>query len=70
MRRRFLFGKKNKTIYLTIEALEDDFTVSLSSNACEYCIGGGQWITLNANTSNCLWLLMSRKIELKQLCAI
>lgn len=26
--------------YLTIEALEDGLTVSLSTNACEYCVDG------------------------------
>ena len=26
--------------YLTIEALEDGLTASLSTNACEYCIDG------------------------------
>lgn len=35
--------------YLTIEALEDGLTVSLSSNACEYCIDGdGEWKSLSA----------------------
>lgn len=37
--------------YLTIEALEDDLTVSLSINACEYCIdGNGNWKSLSANS--------------------
>ena len=36
--------------YLTIEALEDGLTVSLSSNACEYCIDGdGEWKSLSAD---------------------
>lgn len=26
--------------YLTIEALEDGLTASLSTNACQYCIDG------------------------------
>ena len=37
--------------YLTIEALEDSLTVSLSRNACEYCIDeDGNWKTLSADT--------------------
>ena len=37
--------------YLTIEALEDDLTASLSVNSCEYCVDGdGNWKTLPANT--------------------
>lgn len=37
--------------YLTIEALEDGMTVSLSVNACEYCIdGSGDWVALPAAT--------------------
>lgn len=36
--------------YLTIEALEDGLTVSLSSNACEYCIDGdGEWKSLSVD---------------------
>jgi hypothetical protein len=35
--------------YLTIEALEDGLTASLSKNACEYCVDGdGNWKTLAA----------------------
>jgi hypothetical protein len=35
--------------YLTIEALEDGLTASLSTNACEYCIDGdNNWITIAA----------------------
>lgn len=38
--------------YLTIEALEDGLTVSLSDNACEYCVdGNGNWKTLAAGTA-------------------
>lgn len=37
--------------YLTIEALEDGLTSSLSTNACEYCVDGdGNWKTLSAGT--------------------
>ena len=35
--------------YLTIEALEDGLTASLSVNACEYCVDGdGNWKSLDA----------------------
>ena len=38
--------------YLTIEALEDGLTVSLSTNACEYCVDGdGNWKSLAADTT-------------------
>ena len=38
--------------YLTIEALEDGLTASLSKNACEYCVDGdGNWKSLSADTS-------------------
>ena len=38
--------------YLTIEALEDGLTASLSDNSCEYCVDGdGNWKTLAANTA-------------------
>lgn len=38
--------------YLTIEALEDGLTASLSVNACEYCIDGdGDWKSLAAGTA-------------------
>ena len=38
--------------YLTIEALEDGLTASLSTNACEYCVDGdGNWKSLSAGTS-------------------
>ena len=38
--------------YLTIEALEDGLTASLSVNACEYCVDGdGNWIDLPAGTA-------------------
>ena len=38
--------------YLTIVALEDGLTASLSVNACEYCVDGdGNWKTLSADTA-------------------
>ena len=38
--------------YLTIEALDDGLTASLSVNVCEYCIDGdGNWKTLAAGTA-------------------
>ena len=38
--------------YLTIYALEDGLTASLSTNACEYCIDGDEnWKTLSAGTA-------------------
>ena len=38
--------------YLTIEALEDGLTTSLSVNDCEYCIDGdGNWKSLTAGTA-------------------
>lgn len=38
--------------YLTIEALENGLTVSLSRNACEYCVDGdGVWNALAANAT-------------------
>lgn len=38
--------------YLTIEALEDGLTASLSLNVCEYCINGdNNWITIAAGQS-------------------
>lgn len=63
IRRRMLFKKKassggddvipepiiNIDNYLTIEALEDGLIVSLSTNACEYCVDGdGNWKALAA----------------------
>lgn len=37
--------------YLTIEALEDGLSASLSTNACEYCVDGdGNWKSLSAYT--------------------
>lgn len=53
MRRRFFNTTKGVDInnYLTIEALEDGLTASLSIKACEYCVDGdGNWKTLDANT--------------------
>ena len=38
--------------YFTIEALENELTVTLSRNASEYCIDNGEWITLSANTTS------------------
>ena len=49
MRRRFMNTKTSidVNLYLTIEALEDGLTASLSVNACEYCIDGdGNWKSL------------------------
>jgi hypothetical protein len=38
--------------YLTIEAIEDGLTASLSTNACEYCVDGdGNWKSLSAGTT-------------------
>ena len=42
---------KDMSGYLTIEALEDGLTASLSINACEYCVDGDDnWKTLDAGT--------------------
>lgn len=54
IRRRFLsiFNKNTIDDYLTIEALEDDLTVSLSLNDCEYSIDGiNNWKTVAAGTA-------------------
>lgn len=57
MRRRILLSrKKGASIdinsFCTFRALEDDFSVTLSRSACEYCINGdGQWIPLPAGTA-------------------
>lgn len=55
MRRRFIGTNKLDQFiskYLTIEALEDGLTASLSVNACEYCIDGdGNWKSLAKNTA-------------------
>ena len=57
MRRRFINNydqhiSTDINNYLTIEALEDGLTVSLSTNACEYCIDGdGNWKTIAINTA-------------------
>lgn len=41
----------NMDNYLTIEALDDGLTATLSINACEYCVDGdGNWKTLAAGT--------------------
>lgn len=45
-------GLINIDNYLTIEALEDGLTASLSTNACEYCVDGdGNWKSLAAGTA-------------------
>ena len=45
-------GVPDMSDYLTIEALEDGLTASLSVNACEYCVDGdGNWKSLAANTA-------------------
>lgn len=45
-------GSINIDNYLTIEALEDGLTASLSTNACEYCVDGdGNWKSLDAGTA-------------------
>ena len=42
----------NTDNYLTIEAIENGLTASLSTNACEYCVDGdGNWKTLSAGTA-------------------
>ena len=59
LRRRIIIGGAsggsyliNVDDYLTIEALEDGLTASLSVNACEYCVDGdGNWKTLAAGTA-------------------
>ena len=58
MRRRFLNNIKSisggndyHSEYFTIEALEDDLTVQLSENACEYRIDNGNWVTLSVSTN-------------------
>jgi hypothetical protein len=54
VRRRFLEESEPLTIndYLTIEALEDGLTVSLSLNDCEYSIDDvNNWRTLTAGTN-------------------
>ena len=44
--------KINIDDYVTFEALEDGLTISLSTNACEYCVNGdGNWISLAAGTA-------------------
>lgn len=45
--------KINIDDYVTFEALEDGFTVSLSRNACEYCIDGvDEWETLSSGSTS------------------
>lgn len=57
VRRRMLFNMNTRSReytdnYLTILALEDGLTASLSTNACQYCIDGdGNWIDLPAGTA-------------------
>lgn len=36
-------GRFDINNYLTIDALEDGLTASLSTNACEYRIDNGEW---------------------------
>ena len=44
--------KINLDDYVTFTALEDGLTVSLSRNACEYCVDGdGDWKSLSAGTA-------------------
>lgn len=44
--------KINIDDYVTFEALEDNFTISLSRNACEYCIDGvDEWFSLPSGTT-------------------
>ena len=44
--------KINLDDYVTFTALEDGLTVSLSTNACEYCVDGdGDWKSLSAGTA-------------------
>ena len=45
-------GSIDTSNYMTIVALEDGLTASLSANACQYCIDGdGNWIDLPAGTT-------------------
>ena len=45
-------GPNNTDNYMTILALEDGLTASLSDNACQYCVDGdGNWIDLPAGTT-------------------
>lgn len=45
-------GSINTSDYMTILALEDGLTASLSTNACQYCIDGdGNWIDLPVGTT-------------------
>lgn len=47
-----LSSEMNIDNYLTIEALEDGLTASLSTNACQYCVDGdGNWKSLAAGTA-------------------
>ena len=39
----------NNDKYLTITALEDDLTVSLSLNPCQYSLNGTEWVELQAD---------------------
>ena len=54
MRRRFFNntnGSIQKSVYFTIEALENGLTAKLSTNACEYRIDDGSWNTLYADSN-------------------
>ena len=45
-------GPINTSDYMTILALENGLTASLSTNACQYCVDGdGNWIDLPAGTT-------------------
>lgn len=56
MRRRLVLNSNNTYIapidsnYLTITALENELTVSLSVNSCQYNIDGGTWQSLSAGS--------------------
>ena len=53
MRRRFINNiNKEKNSYFSIEALEDGLTVSLSQNASQYSINGGDWVSLASGTTS------------------
>ena len=69
MRRRALLttisqGNDYYSNYMTIEALEDELTISLSQNACEYRIDDGSWYSLSADT-NTLSINKGQKISFK-----
>lgn len=55
IRRRFMNKvgefEFNPDNYLTIEALEDGLTASLSTNACQYSTNGVRWTNLTVGTT-------------------